>query len=114
MSDGSIDLNKLVVAIRSGLEQADLESRNAGKDALFELDSLELELKFLVAEQAGMKGRFDLKIVSFGTSDDVKTEQVQTIKVKYAVSKDALRTGVPGTRAHAESADDAAQDVDPL
>ncbi len=115
MNEPSIDLRSLVVAIRKSLEETDLEMRQAQKAALFELESIELELKFLVEERDGLKGGFDLKILSAGATEDIKTEQVQTVKVKYLVSKTATVHGVVGSRAHGKGADESsAVDIEPL
>lgn len=114
MSRPTIDLKDLVVSVRKSLESTDTEMRLAKKDPLFELESLELELKFTVEEAVGGKSGFDLKIVSLSGQTDVRSEQVQTLKVKYVVAQGAKAKGVVGTRAHSAAEGQEQKDVPPL
>ena len=58
--------------------------RTAGKQALFQLSSMELELNFVVKSSSEVKGGFDLKIVSLGSKLAEAGEEVQKITVKFS------------------------------
>jgi hypothetical protein len=75
---------------------------------------MELELQFTVVADVGSTAKFDLKIISMGGNDAIRDEQVQRIKLKFAVAPHAMEQGVPGTRAHSSSIDDESNDILPL
>jgi len=98
-----INLQELISQIRDELETLDRNREAAGKPPLFHLESLELELKFAVAENAGSKGGVDLKVISFGADEAVREEQVQTVRLRYRAAPTTEETPLPGTRAHSTS-----------
>jgi hypothetical protein len=98
MSEPSLDLTTLISTVRSELERSDLSLRAAGKPALFVVDSLELELSFVVKENEALKGGFDLKIVSLGSTLGSGREEVQKIKIKFRVPPEVRETQPPGYR----------------
>jgi Trypsin-co-occurring domain 2 len=116
MENAAINLVQLVSAVRSQLESTEREMRSAGKAPLFDLEGFELEIKFTVSENDTQKGGFDIKVVNLGSQSDVKAEEVQSIKIKYSVSRRALSTGVLGSRAHSTTIDAGAEkkDIKPL
>jgi hypothetical protein len=93
----TINLKELVQEIRKQLEELDQERIAQGTDAMFELQNVELELKFTVRGSSSQKGGLDIKIVTAGTEKQEGTETIQTIKISYKASP--LYQGV-GTRAH--------------
>jgi len=106
-----INLQELISQIRDELEQVDRGRETAGKPPLFQLESLELELKFTVAESQESKGGLDLKVVSFGADQAVREEQVQTVRLCYRTVPTADEAPLPGTRAHASSAKQGTEDI---
>ena len=98
MSDTRPDLSSLIAAVRTELEQADAAVRASHKTALFRLSGLELELNFVVKTSDSVKGGFDLKVVSLGSSLGSASEEVQRVKVKFDVDRNALQQQVLGTR----------------
>ena len=94
-----LNLKQLVSQIRGELEDLDRERQAQGKSPLFELEKLELEVKFTVTENQAKKAGFDLKIVSAGTEGTHRQETVHTVKLQYRLSEDAGTGG----RAHSSS-----------
>jgi hypothetical protein len=82
----TIKLKDLVQDIRRQLEELDRERTSQELEALFELQGMDIELKFTVAESATAKGGFDIKIVTAGGEGHEHSEAVQTIKISYRVS----------------------------
>jgi len=93
-------LKQLIIQIREALEAADKARQSAEKPALFELESMELEVKFTVADSGTRKGGFDFKIVALGTEGTVRSEEVQTLRLKYRVAPQTGYEPLPGTRFH--------------
>jgi hypothetical protein len=81
-----LNLAELVTAIRDELEQLDKKRNESGREALFRLSSLELELNFIVQESNSAKGGFDIKVVSLGADLGIRTEQIQKVVLKYEVA----------------------------
>lgn len=109
-----LNLKKLVSAVRDELEALDRERAKQKRSPLFQLESVELELNFTVVESDSTKGGLDLKIVSFGTDEALREEQVQSVRLRYRVAPSAEDAGLPGTRAHSENAADAGTGIDSL
>ena len=103
MSEPTIDLSALIIAVRSELENADLQLRIAEKPTLFRLSSIELELNFVVKTTDEVKGGFDLKIVSLGSKLADASETVQKVKVRFEVPHEVKRSETPGSRFYDES-----------
>jgi hypothetical protein len=102
MSDSGLDLSNLIISVRTELENADMQLRNADKPTLFRLSSIELELHFVVKSADEVKGGFDLKIVSLGSKLAEASEEVQKIKVKFEVPQDVRKSEVMGSRFFSE------------
>ncbi len=98
MPEATLNISTLILEVRKELEKADLQMRTAGKQALFQLSSMELELNFVVKTSSEVKGGFDLKIVSLGSKLAEAGEEVQKITVKFDASDEAIRSKLPGTR----------------
>lgn len=96
----AIRLKELVQEIRRQLEELDNDRTKEGKAALFELQSLELELKFAVEENTAETGGFDFKIVALGSEQQYRSETIQAIKIIYYPS-DSYNGA--GRRAHSSS-----------
>lgn len=97
-------LKQLIVQVRDSLESVDSERQAEGRAPLFELESLELEIKFTVNEGEATKGGFDIKVVSLGTENSVRSEEVQTLRLTYRVASHAAHSHLPGTRFHGDRA----------
>ncbi len=95
-----IRLKELVQEIRRQLEDIDRERISADQDAMFELQGLELELKFTIETTESGSVGFDLKLLSFGDEDSGRLEAVQTIRISYGVP--SSYRGLGG-RAHSSS-----------
>ena len=109
-----LNLGALVLAVRSELDELDAQMRQAEMSSLFDLDQMELELQFTVAQDVKTGAKLDLKIISFGGDDTVKNSQVQKIKLTYRVAETARRMRVPGTRGHSTASEGGSEDVQPL
>lgn len=109
-----LNLKKLVSAVRDELEALDRERASGKRPPLFQLESMELELKFTVAESDSAKGGMDLKIVSFGADKALREEQVQSVRLRYRVAPSAEDAKLLGTRAHSENAADAGTGIESL
>jgi hypothetical protein len=107
----NLNLKDLVSSIRDELEQIDKGRQLAGKEALFQLKQLELELKFVVAGNGSARTGFDIKVISFGGEVGIRTEEVHTVKITFEVPADA--GNVLGVRAHG-SLYMSEQDVTPI
>lgn len=90
MEKVSLNLAELITTIRDELEQLDKNRVAVGREALFRLSSLELELNFVVEENSAAKGGIDLKVVSLGADLGVRREQVQKVVLKYEVPTNNL------------------------
>jgi hypothetical protein len=104
MPEPTLDLSTLILAVRSELENADLQLRSKAKPTLFLLSSMELEIHFVVKTTDEIKGGFDLKIVSLGSKLADSNETVQKIKVKWEVSEEAKSLKTLGVRHYDEDA----------
>lgn len=102
----SESLKELIIQVRNSLEAVDNERQLDERPALFELESLELEVKFTVGETDVVKGGFDIKIVAIGSEGSVRSEEVQTLRLKYRVATFAENTQLPGTRFYSNRAAD--------
>jgi len=101
MSQLKLNLIELVSAIRDELEHLDKTRIEAGRQALFHLSAMELELNFVVEENTSAKGGFDIKVLSLGGDVGVRTEQVQKVVLKFNVPSSA--TNVLGYSAYDRS-----------
>jgi hypothetical protein len=97
------NLKQLVTEIRAALEEVDSERRSSGKPALFELETLELEIKFTVTESDTTKGGFDIKIITLGSEGNIRGEAIQGLRLSYRVATSAVGADLPGTRFHSSS-----------
>jgi len=109
-----INMRDLLVAVRCNLEQAGEDLKRSGKEPLFQLETLELELKFVVEEATEIKGGFNVKIVSVGGAGSDKAQQTQTIRLKYQASKNAIANAQPGVFGHATTAVAPTPEVSPI
>ncbi|MDB5388248.1 MAG: hypothetical protein JWM11_3894 [Planctomycetaceae bacterium] len=100
----SDSLKRLITEVRDSLVAIDNERSTAQRHALFELEFMELEIKFTVADSGTQKGGIDLKIVSLGTEGTIRSEEVQTLRLKYRVAPHTANDPLPGTRFHGEQA----------
>jgi hypothetical protein len=89
VSELKLNLIELVSAIRDELEQLDKARTEAGRQALFHLSAMELELNFIVEENSSAKGGFDIKVVSLGGDVGIRTEQIQKAVLKFNVPPSA-------------------------
>jgi hypothetical protein len=112
-----IDLEALVRSVKDQLEALDRSTEEEGKEPLFQLSEMELELKFVATETIGGDGKIDLKIISFGAKAVEEAEQVQTIRLKFGLADADGRRLPRGARFSSRSRDRKAadlEDVQPL
>ena len=95
-----IQLKALVQEVRRQLEELDRERFSEGADELFELQSMDLELKFTVGSSGTDKSGFDFKIVTLADECQQRAEAIQTIKLSYRVAAEYRGFG---RRAHHSS-----------
>lgn len=98
-----LNLKELVEHIRDELEHADRERAIQGREPLFKLEMLELEVKFTVTDESTGKGGIDLKVVTFGRQGSVASEAVQTIRLQYKPLQREEGLLPPGSLAHPSS-----------
>lgn len=94
-----VELAPLLESIRDELELIDRNRQAHNRPALFELQSFELELKFVVTKQENASGGFNFQVVRLEGSDTLNSEAVQTIRLSYKVTK----TRPAGSRLHSTS-----------
>lgn len=80
-----LGLAGLLTYIREQLEEADRMRTAANRQPLFQLAGLELELHVAIEETSDVKGGFDLKLISAGASGGMKSEEIQTLKLRWEV-----------------------------
>lgn len=98
-----VGLKDLVAHVRAELESLDRERQKAGREALFELESLELELKCTVTENTAIKGGIDIKVASIGAEMGDSGERIQTITLKYRVAQKPDHPMPLGARGHSSN-----------
>lgn len=87
----SVSVSALIAHIRSELVKAETERRERGDDPLLELQQVEIEVNFLVETSDAVKGGFDLKVITLGSENQLRREDVQ--KVKIVLQKLAAERG---------------------
>jgi hypothetical protein len=109
----AVNLRNLVEEIRRELEAVDRDREARNAEALFELQGMDLELKFTLSEATTGKAGLDLKLITAGNETQVRSETVHTVKISYRVN--AQYRGA-GRRAHSSAASDRPEDkgVQPL
>lgn len=107
----NLEIHSLITAIRDSLDKVDDEMQRASRETLFELDTLEIELKCVATESKEKKGGIDLKVISASATGQVKAESVQTIKIRYSVTSKAKQNQVSGVRAHSSAQTGQTKDV---
>ena len=113
--EDQLSLSALISSVRRELDDAGKQLDASGADALLDLQEVELELQFTVAQDTKTGGKLDLKVFSIGADDTIKDSQVQKMKVKYTVAPAARERSLPGSRAHSSGvAGSAPDDVPPL
>jgi hypothetical protein len=100
MPGPKIDLASFVTAVREGLESTEQDMTMTNRSPLFELESFELEVHFVMSSSETDERGFDLKVISLGLESESKSEEVHTLKLKYKVPQKAIDEHIPGARAH--------------
>jgi hypothetical protein len=94
----NLNVADLISAIKQEILKAEA---NADKERkIFQLDEMELELRFVVAKDTSMNA--ELKVLSFGGGGkaDYRNEEIQSIKLKFKVlQKRPGKSGASGSGA---------------
>lgn len=109
-----VTLRELIASVRRELEEAGRELRESNRAPLLDLEEVELELQFTLANDTKVDSKLDLKIFAIGSDDTVQDSQVQKVRLKYKVAKTARQQNLPGSRAHGSSGPTPQEDVTPL
>lgn len=72
-------INQLLRQVHTALLDAQSERLKNNEAAIFEVDSLTLEVHFVAIEEASAKGGFDFKIVSAGVGQKFDEQQVHKV-----------------------------------
>jgi hypothetical protein len=99
----ALGVAEFVSALRDELETLDNKRRDRGKDALLVLESVTVEVSFVVTDSDRVDGGFDLKIVKLGAEKSVSAEQVHKLSLEMKVSERARAGAIPGARYHASA-----------
>jgi hypothetical protein len=92
-----LQLTDLIDTIRNELAAVDENRIRDGAEPLFELERLELELRFTVEQRAAGKTGFDIKVLTAGGEETLREELIQTVKISYRFVGES---GTLGGRAH--------------
>jgi hypothetical protein len=98
-----MEIKELVEDLRRQLESLDRDRQNQSLPPLFALGSVEIELSFVVKENATGKGGFDLKIISADMGGTHAEEAVQKIKITLQPLESEFGNAALGTRFYASS-----------
>lgn len=109
----TVQLKELVQEIRRQLEELDRERIAQGAAALFELQGIDIELKFTVGSSATAKGGLNISVITAGGESQERSEAIQTIKISYRASPQYQ--GFGGRAHHSSNRDQSGDEgVEPL
>lgn len=78
-SDKPLFIGELIRQVQNELVESQSQREAEGKSAIFEVESLTIEVNFVVSASSTGKGGFDLKILTLGGEKMYKDEQVHKI-----------------------------------
>ena len=82
--ENSLSLKNLIRRVQVELMESQLEREQRGEAALFKVESLTLEVNFVVTKSMGGSGGFEFKVLTFGgikAGGDVEHQEQQTHKI---------------------------------
>jgi hypothetical protein len=82
--DDSPGLGEIIRRVSDELLDAQAARRASGREAVFEVSALDIELNFVVTRSRLGRGGIDLKIVSAGGEMQYESQQVQKVTVRLA------------------------------
>jgi hypothetical protein len=77
--DEPLGIAQVVRRVKQELYEADIERDERGEAALFELDSFDLELNFVVETRGAAKAGTDFALVVLGKEAEVSSQRIQKI-----------------------------------
>lgn len=80
-NDQSLPIGDLIRRIQNDLIESQRQRESEGQPPLFEVDSLTLEVHFVVTRSTKTTGGFDLKVITFGGETTYTSEQVHKISL---------------------------------
>lgn len=83
----SLSLAELIRAVHEELIKSQLERESDDLAPLFEVDTLELEVNFVVGETKSAEAGCDIKVVSVGGDMEWAKQQVHNVKLTLKATK---------------------------
>lgn len=93
IQDGLL-LKEFMQAVRNDLVEAEQERLESDHDALFKVDSLEIEASVIVKKKAKGKLGFNIQVVSVGADGGVEHEAAHRIILKLSAVDDVSTIGL--------------------
>jgi hypothetical protein len=82
MSNQDLSLKDLIQAVSEELRASRDERLADGLGPLFEIQDLTIEVSFVVTKSKGVRGGFDLKVISAGGDVKYDNQEVQKVTLK--------------------------------
>lgn len=95
--ENSLSLKDLIRRVQVELTESQLEREQRGEPALFEVESLTLEVNFVVTKSRGGSGGFEFKVLTFGgikADGDVEHQEQQVHKIVLSLKAISGRFGL--------------------
>lgn len=80
-----LSISNLVTAVRDELERVEAERKVKGRQPLFQLSKMEINVQFVATVNETIKGGFDLQVVAVGGEREATTEKTQSVTLTYDV-----------------------------
>lgn len=77
-----LSIQELIRNVQSELMSSENERKSKGLPPLFELDGLELEIKFMVKREKVGKGKVDFRLIAIETGKNDSVEHSHTLKIR--------------------------------
>ena len=75
----SLSIKDLISRVQQELIDSQMERKKAGRESLFEVKNLTIEINFVVTTTTNKQGELDLKLVTVGAGKQYENQQVQKI-----------------------------------
>jgi hypothetical protein len=101
--ENSLSLKELIRRVQAELVESQHERESRGEAALFEVESLTLEVNFVVTKSKGASGGFDFRVLTFGgikAGGDIERQEQQTHKIILSLKTVSGSERIPGGIPH--------------
>ena len=83
-----LGISDILRKVQIELIESEKDRRRSAVPALFETDSCEVEIKFVVKESTSSGGKLDLKLVALNLGENASIEVVHSVRIKFSVLKE--------------------------